>query len=77
MEKKHKHYFKSVIGLNYIDIYRIFKLYNVTDPCLQHAIKKLILAGERGAKDQFKDVSEAKDTIERWIDIWAEDKQRE
>jgi hypothetical protein len=30
--------------LTHIDVYRVLKLYNVTDPCLQHAVKKLLVA---------------------------------
>ena len=48
---KHSHYFKNVRHLDGIDVYRVLELFNVTDPCLQHAIKKLLCAGGRGAKD--------------------------
>jgi hypothetical protein len=76
-EIKHNHYFKDVSKLKKIDIYRIFKLYDVTDPCLQHAGKKILLPGERGEKDIYKDVREAIDSLERWCDMYIEDKQNE
>ena len=41
----------------------------MTDPCLQHAIKKLLCAGQRGVKDQAKDINEAKDTLERCLEL--------
>jgi hypothetical protein len=70
----HSHYFKSVEHLKHIDIYRILDLYNVTNPCLQHAIKKLLAAGERGAgKDSMQDVQEAIDSLERWKRMLKED----
>jgi len=73
----HSHYYKSVAGLREIDIYRVLMLFEVTDPCLQHAIKKLLVSGKRGHKDQYKDIQEAIDSLNRWQDITIEDKQRE
>lgn len=71
--KKHSHYYKSVSKLEYVDVYRILSLYNVTDPCLQHAIKKLLVAGGRGAgKDINRDIQEAIDTLDRWQEIQQE-----
>jgi hypothetical protein len=70
---KHDHYFKSVANLDTVDIYRVLRLFGVTDPCLQHAVKKLLLAGGRGVKDQAMDVSEAIDTLQRWQEMEKED----
>lgn len=71
---KHTHYFKSVAHLDTIDVYRVLSLFNVTDPCLQHAIKKLLVAGGRGAgKDVTRDVQEAIDSLTRWQGMRAED----
>ena len=73
-KQKHSHYFKNVEVLAHIDVYRVLKLYNVTDPCLQHAVKKLLVAGGRGAgKDISQDVREAIETLERWEAMRAED----
>ena len=41
-------YIVDISKYNKLDIYRILKLYEVNDPCLQHAIKKLLCAGKRG-----------------------------
>lgn len=76
MSNKHNHYFKNVRHLDGIDVYRVLELFNVTDPCLQHAIKKLLCAGGRGAKDMEQDVQEAMDTLERWQDMCREDELR-
>ena len=71
---KHGHYFKPVIGLTHIDVYRVLELFNVTDPCVQHAVKKLLVAGGRGAgKDIGQDIQEAIDTLERWMAMRIED----
>lgn len=71
---KHSHYFKDVSHLQKLDIYRILRLYNVTDPTLQHAIKKLLVAGGRGAgKNIETDVREAIDSLNRYLQMQAED----
>ena len=44
---EYSHYQKSVEHLNWIDVYRVLVLFGVTNPCLQHAIKKLLCAGQR------------------------------
>lgn len=72
-ERKHPHYYKDVSNLKEVDVYRVLKLFNVTDPCIQHSVKKLLVAGGRGAKDISKDVQESIDTLERWKEIQAED----
>lgn len=65
-ENKHNHYFKPC-PYDHIDVYRVLELFNVTDPCLQHAIKKLLVAGGRGAgKSIDKDIQESIDSLERW-----------
>lgn len=72
--RKHSHYFKNVSHLKDIDVYRVLKLFNVTDPCVQHAVKKLLVAGGRGAgKDMERDLREAVDSINRALQMIAED----
>lgn len=71
---KHPHYHKDVRHLETIDVYRVLTLFNVTDPCIQHAVKKLLVAGGRGAgKDIGKDVQEAIDSLERFKEMRVED----
>lgn len=70
--EKHRHYYKDVSLFKTIDVYRVLDLYDVADPCLQHAIKKLLVAGGRGWKDMEKDVQEAIDTLERWKEMQEE-----
>lgn len=74
---KHSHYFKDVSGLETVDVYRILRLFQVTDPCLQHALKKLLVAGGRGGgKDISRDVQEAIDTLLRYQALQAEDLEK-
>lgn len=70
---KHPHYKKPVAGLQFVDVYRVLAFFGVTDPCIQHAVKKLLVAGGRGAKDISQDVQEAIDTLQRWQEMRAED----
>lgn len=71
--KKHSHYFKDVSNLLELDVYRVLKLFDVTDPCIQHAVKKLLCAGGRGVKDVDKDVHEAIDSLLRYEEMRKED----
>lgn len=74
---KHSHYFKDVSQLKTVDVYRVLKLFNVTDPCLQHAIKKLLVAGGRNAvKNVECDIREAIDSLNRALEMSAEDKDK-
>lgn len=69
----HDHYKKDVRHLDMVDVYRVLALWNVTDPCIQHAVKKLLVAGGRGAGKSFvKDIQEAIDSLERCKDMLAE-----
>ncbi len=74
---KHNHYFKKTVHLDAVDVYRVLELFEVTDPCLQHAIKKLLCAGKRGAKDEERDVEEAIDTLGRYQDMKVDEELRE
>lgn len=72
--EKHPHYYKDVSKLEHVDVYRVLKLFNVTDPCVQHAVKKLLVAGGRGAgKDIERDIHEAIDSLNRGLQMIAED----
>jgi len=66
-------YFKDVSNLDTIDVYRVLELFNVTDPCIQHAVKKLLCAGTRGSKDVDKDIGEATESLIRWHAMRVED----
>lgn len=75
-EQNHSHYFKDVSNLKFIDVYRVLLLFAVTDPCLQHAVKKLLCAGNRGVKDELKDVQEAISSLTRYLEIKTEDEKK-
>lgn len=68
---KHNHYHKDVSKYKSVDVYAICKIFGVQDEsgCIQHAIKKLLVAGGRGYKDRQTDLQNVVDTIERLIEI--------
>lgn len=70
--EKYYAYFKDVVNLNAIDVYEVHRLFNIQDPsgAIQHASKKLLLAGSRtGGKSKYKDIMEARDTLNRWLEM--------
>lgn len=73
---KFSHYKKDVSHLNYIDVYRVLELFQVHNPAIQHAVKKLLCPGGRGAKDYKTDLVEAKKSIERALEMLEEDVSR-
>lgn len=70
----YSHYHKPC-PYDFVDVYRVLELFGVTDPCLQHAIKKLLVAGGRGQKDIRKDVAEAIVTLTRWQQMREEEEK--
>lgn len=51
------------------DVYAVLIAFNVTCPARQHAIKKLLCSGIRGKGSCLQDLSEARDAIDRAIQI--------
>lgn len=68
--KQYSHYFKRLPeGVKYIDIYMILDLWEVTSQGIGHAIKKLFAPGKRHSKSYLQDITEARDTLNRVIEI--------
>ena len=72
MKATHSHYYKPC-PYETLDVYRVISIFGVTDPCIQHALKKLLCSGVRGHKDQEKDIQDVIDTLERWKQMRNED----
>lgn len=69
-------YYKDVRHLDAVDVYRVHRLFNVTDNELHHASKKILLCGVRtGCKPARKEIEEARDTLNRWLEIQEEDER--
>lgn len=64
-------YLREVIGMieGKIDVYAVLSTFNVISPARQHAIKKLLCSGLRGKGDELQDLREARDAIDRDIQM--------
>ena len=72
LAKQYPKYYKDVSNIDSIDVYGVHQIFNIEDPsgALQHASKKLLLSGVRtGGKSKFKDIKEARDTLNRWLEL--------
>lgn len=52
-----------------VDVYAVIDAFAVACPARQHAVKKLLCSGIRGKGDTLQDLREAKDAIERSIQM--------
>lgn len=64
----YKYYYKGIK----LDPYRIITIYDIKCPAQQHAIKKLLRAGN-SIKDLKQDIREVIDTLERKLEMMEED----
>ncbi len=51
------------------DVYTVLEAFKVNCPGIQHAVKKLLCCGLRGSKSALQDLEEAKQSIERAIEL--------
>ena len=61
-------YVRTIHGVN-IDVYDVLNAWNVTCPATAHAIKKLLMPGQRGHKSKANDLEEAHKAIQRAIEL--------
>jgi len=54
-----------------VDVYDILLAFGVSCPATQHAIKKLLMPGQRGSKDTLLDLKEARSSIDRAMELEA------
>jgi len=52
-----------------MDVYTVLQAFQVTNPAVAHAVKKLLAAGDRGYKDTSQDLEEAIVSIKRAIEL--------
>ena len=72
MSELYPKYYKDFSDVNEADVYLVHDRFKIEDHsgCLHHASKKLLLSGVRtGGKSKFDDVREARDTLNRWLEI--------
>ena len=61
--------YQRTVPTTTIDVYDVLNAYEVDSHAVGHAIKKLLMAGQRGHKDRLQDLREAVQAIEREIDM--------
>ena len=61
-------YHKTIKGVT-VDVYDVLVAFNVTCPARQHAIKKLLMAGQRGGKGELQDLNETAAAGQRAIEL--------
>ena len=69
-EPKANKYQRQINGAT-LDVYDVLQAWGVTNPAIQHAIKKLLQPGQRGHKDLLQDLQEAHESIVRAIELEA------
>jgi hypothetical protein len=61
--------YQRLVPSTTIDVYDVLMAWNVTNPAIQHAIKKLLQPGQRGHKTRAEDLQEALVSLQRAIEI--------
>ncbi|MCK2097252.1 hypothetical protein [Thauera aromatica] len=57
----------SILGR--VDVYAVIDAFGVACPARQHAVKKLLCSGLRGKGDALQDLREARDAVDRAIQM--------
>lgn len=52
-----------------VDVYAVLLAFEVTCPARQHALKKILCAGQRDKGSEMQDLKEARDAIDRAIQL--------
>ena len=65
---KENKYLRECKGVK-IDVYDVLKAFNVTDPALQHLIKKALCTGLRGHKTREQDLQDVLDSAKRAVEL--------
>ena len=61
-------YMREIAPGVWVDVYDVLYAFNVTDPCLQHLIKKALATGVRGHKSEREDLVDIKDSAIRAVE---------
>ena len=72
MADKYPKYYKRVGDRKELDVYAVCQMFPVVDPsgAINHARKKLLVPGVRtGGKSLHQDITEARDTLNRWLEL--------
>ena len=67
-DKPKNKYHRDLKGVT-VDVYDVLKAFEVTDPALQHLIKKALCAGLRGHKNKEQDLQDILDSAKRAVEL--------
>jgi len=67
-DKPKNKYHRDLKGVT-VDVYDVLKAFEVTDPALQHLIKKALCAGLRGHKNHKEDLQDILDSAKRAVEL--------
>lgn len=75
MADRYPKYYKCIpANVSVLDVYAVCQMFPVQDDtgCINHARKKLLVPGTRtGGKSFYDDIKEARDTLNRWLELNA------
>jgi len=69
LERNKSKYHREIKSGVFVDVYDVLLAFGVTNPAMQHALKKMLAPGQRGVKDTIQDMKEAIQSIERAIEL--------
>lgn len=61
-------YMREIAPGVWVDVYDVLYAFTVTDPCLQHLIKKALATGVRGHKSEREDLIDIRDSAIRAVE---------
>ena len=67
-QKPKNKYHRNLKGVT-VDVYDVLKAFEVTDPALQHLIKKALCAGLRGHKNKDQDLQDILESAKRAVEL--------
>lgn len=67
-------YDREIIGIDgtvtKVDVYRVLDAFGVSDPAIQHAIKKMLCTGLRGHKDYLTDLNDSIESLRKARELY-------
>lgn len=75
-QPKRNKYMREVKKGVWVDVYDVLRAWEVTDPCLQHLLKKALAGGQRGHKDLGEDLRDILASAKRAVEMHEEWEQK-
>lgn len=69
-------YDREIIGIDgtvtAVDVYRVLDAFGVSDPAIQHAVKKMLCTGLRGHKDYLTDLNDSIGSLQKAKELYVQ-----